>query len=321
MKKIIILSSLGIGDVITLHPLLKKLHNIYPDSKILIYSFRGGYLENYNLAYVDEIIILRGYQNVLRFFSEKSDILVSLGHYYRGSEFFKIFLYYLIILLTISKSKLFWGDLESVNFENRNMVKIKLDILEQLNITVKNSDYNLFLPFSFKKEIESVSKLLLNNVIGKHCLLTVIHVGARDGDCSRLWPIGRWVQVTNYLINKHRATICFIGGPDDIEISKSIIKKIKRPIVNFVGKLSLQETAALIDKCRLFISTNSGPMWIAAALHKSQIALCGPSKTAWDPYNTNAIVIRKNDQCMKSISVEDVTDTINQLLDYTQNIS
>lgn len=314
MKKIVTTTSLGIGDVITVEPLLKKIKSVYPDRKILIYSFRGGYLENYKISNVDEIIRLRGLKNILRFFREKSDIFIGLGYYSEISGYFKIFLYYLMIFLSSSRKKIFYGDIESSEIKNKNMVQIKLDIMKKLNVEIKNSDYDLFLPFSFAKEKKKINELLIVNKTGESDLLTTIHAGAKGGDFTRFWPSERWIDVINYLIKKHQAKICFIGGKDDIEITSEIVKKIRFPILNFVGKLSLQETAALISKCKLFISTNSGPMWLAAALHKPQIALCGPSKTAWMPYNKHAIVVRKTTKCMKDITVKDVTDAIERQL-------
>lgn len=314
MKKIVTMTSLGIGDVITVEPLLKKLKSVYPDRKILIYSFRGGYLENYKISYADEIIRLRGFKNILRFFREKSDIFIGLGYYSKISGYFKVFLYYLMIFLSRSKKKIFLGDLESFDFKNKNMVQIKLNVLKKLNIEIKDSDYDIFLPFSFAKEKKKINKLLSVNKISEADLLTIIHAGAKGSDIARFWPSERWVKIINYLIEKYHAKICVIGGREDIEVTSEIVKKIKFPILNFVGKLSLQETTALISKCKLFISTNSGPMWLAAALHKPQIALCGPSKTAWMPYNKHAIVIRKNTKRMKDIAVKDVTDAIQRQL-------
>lgn len=333
MKKIIIMSSLGIGDVITAGPLLKKLKVVYPNSKILIYSLRGGYLENYNISYVDEIIKLRGLKNIIRFFREKSDIHINLGYYSKISSHFKTFLYYLMIFLSRSRKKIFLGDLESLEFKNKDMVQMKLGVLKKLNIEVRGNDCDLFVPFSFRIEKNKVNKLLRIKKIEKDSLLTIIHTGTKGGYFTRFWPSDRWVEIINYLNRNYQAKICFIGGKDDIETTDQIIKKIKFPIYNFVGKLSLQETTALIDKCNLFISTNSGPMWIAAALHKPQIALCGPSKTAWDPYNKNAIVIRKtinrkycnppcdakkckykDNLCMESINVEEIKSGIKRQL-------
>lgn len=319
MKKIIIMDSVGIGDVITAEPLLRKLKKLYPDRKILIYSLRGGYLENHKISYVDEIIRFNRFKNILRFFREKSDILINLGYYSKISGYFKIFLYYLMIFLSRSKKKIFLGDLESFELKNKNMVQIKLDIIKKLNIEIKNSDYNLFLPFSFENEKKKTNKLLSVNKIDESSLLTIIHSGTKGRDFTRLWPPERWVEVINYLIKKYQAKIGFVGGKEDIIKTKEVINILKFPVLNFVGKLSPQETTALISKCKLFISTNSGPMWIAAALHKPQIALCGPSKTAWAPYNKNAIVIKKFTKCMKDILVEDVISAIEQLLTNVKN--
>ena len=64
------------------------------------------------------------------------------------------------------------------------------------------------------------------------------------------------------------------------------------------GKLSLLGSAELIRRAALFITGDTGPMHIAAAVGTPIIALLGPTmplKTG--PYSTDAIVLRKQLPC------------------------
>ena len=63
--------------------------------------------------------------------------------------------------------------------------------------------------------------------------------------------------------------------------------------------MSLQETAALIDQCDLFLSNDSGLMHIAAALGKRQIAVFTATnhKKSGPYYNSRARVITPQLKC------------------------
>lgn len=332
MKRINILSSAGIGDVIILGPLVGKLKKTYPRSKVTIYSFRGGYLRNLSICYVDEIVRLDSFKKLFRFFKEKADILINPGYCFKNSSFFKIISYYLTLWCPKVDKKIFHG-LELPEFQGKNLVQIKLDVLKKLNIEIAQDDYDLFIPFSFLAQREKIERILRENKINPKSLLVGIHAGTKEGYFTRFWPVENWIKTIEYLKKRYKAEVFFVGGKNDVENTRRIIEGLNFPVLNLEGRLSIKETTALINKCGLFISTNSGPMWLAAALHKPQIALCGPSKHPWEPYNKRAIVIRKiinrkycnppcdakkckygDVLCMKSLGLNEVKKAIDKII-------
>lgn len=336
MKIIKIFSSLGIGDIITLGPLLKKLKSVYPESKITTVSVRPGDAQELTttkeLFYIDEVIILNKLSGLFKVF-KKSDLLIFLGYYFKHSGLFKTLLYHFLYFLLKSDEKIKYNELGLPKFKNLNMVEIKLDILKKLGINLFNEDYELFLPFSFSVQKEKVERILKEGKINPESLLVGIHNGKKEGYFASFWSVENWIKTVKYLKKRYGVEFFFVGGKNEAENTRRIIDKLNFPVLNLVGKLSIKETTALINKCGLFISTNSGPMWLAAALRKPQIALCGPSKFAWDPYNKNATVVRKiierkhcnppcdiktcyykDNLCMKSITVENVLNVIDNLM-------
>jgi heptosyltransferase-2 len=69
------------------------------------------------------------------------------------------------------------------------------------------------------------------------------------------------------------------------------------PIVNAAGRLSLTETAALVDRCSVVLSNDSGLMHIAAARKRGLVALFGPTvrELGFFPYGTESIVLEKTE--------------------------
>jgi len=331
MKKIAILSSLGIGDIITLEPLLRKLKKEYPNSKITIYSIRGGYLEKSKIKNVDKIIKIDSLQKKLRFFFEKSDLLINLGYYSKFSRVREMLAYYLITFLPRAGKRIYNGNLNSIKFKHKNMVKLKLDILKQIGIKINEKDYELSSPFDYKLKTNEISNILEENSL-KESFLILIHAGAKKGISSRFWEAEKWAKIAEWLKEKQNAKVCFIGSSDDSEETKKIISKIHADAIDLTGKLSLEETIALIEKCNLFLSTNSGPMWLAAMLKKPQVVISAPSKFSWNPCNKKAIVVRgfsegKNCPCddnkcvlcaeaMKNIQIDEVKEAIKEVIKY-----
>ena len=97
-----------------------------------------------------------------------------------------------------------------------------------------------------------------------------------------------------------------------VGLSQSVLG-LSDDIINMVNKTSLVELAVLLKRCSLFISGDSGPMHLAAAVGTPVVALFRndlPGKTAkrWGPWGQGHMVIEKGD--LLNISVDEVFETI-----------
>jgi heptosyltransferase I len=104
---------------------------------------------------------------------------------------------------------------------------------------------------------------------------------------------------------------------------------MKRPALSLAGRIGLRELACLYSRCRLVISTDTGPMHIAAAMRCPVVALFGPT-CPWrtGPYGKGHRVIREevacspcfrkkceHMSCMKGITVVRVLDAVKELIE------
>lgn len=84
----------------------------------------------------------------------------------------------------------------------------------------------------------------------------------------------------------------------DIQIANDISSLMGiKPVI---AETNLKQLAALIQRCRLFITNNSGPMHIAAAMKTPHVVLWGPTKVyQLHPYynKDKSIVIKKDVSC------------------------
>ena len=71
--------------------------------------------------------------------------------------------------------------------------------------------------------------------------------------------------------------VVLAGGPEDESLGKQI-SELSPGVANLTGKTSLRELGALIQHCAGYISGDTGPLFIAAAMKKPLIALYGPTR-------------------------------------------
>ncbi|MBN2033868.1 MAG: lipopolysaccharide heptosyltransferase II [Deltaproteobacteria bacterium] len=141
---------------------------------------------------------------------------------------------------------------------------------------------------------------------------------------TKLWDEGRFTSLAARLQDELSCKVLFTGSNDDRPIIDRITATINPRPLNLAGKTTLRELAYLYSRCRLMVSTDTGPMHIAAAMGVPVVALFGPTAPRrTGPYGKNHTVIQENLECspcfrkrcphltcMKSITVEKVFDTV-----------
>lgn len=177
------------------------------------------------------------------------------------------------------------------------------------------------------------SYIINNGLGGAPLLIKIIGInpGATFGSSKRWFP-ERFAEAADSLAERLGAGVIIFGGPAEVSIAGEIAGRMKNKPVVAAGNTSLRELAALIERCDLFITNDSGPMHIAAALDRPVVALFGStSPEATGPYCRNHRIVRpagldcapcfkrKCDKaglpvCMERISVDMVADAAMELI-------
>ncbi len=159
------------------------------------------------------------------------------------------------------------------------------------------------------------------------------------------WKTKRWLgsyfaRCADALVEEGYA-VAFFGGPMDLSMVRECIGEMAyRPAPTeeskvrvFTGKLSLGELGAMLRRCSLFLTTDSGPMHIGVAMNIPIVTMFGASPVpGFYPYDAKDILIRsseachpcgmhecprqgeENMACMKCISVDTVMGYVRELL-------
>lgn len=85
-----------------------------------------------------------------------------------------------------------------------------------------------------------------------------------------------------------------VGGPGE----GPVVEALGETVCDLTGRLTLQETAAVLERCQLFIGNDSGPMHMAAAVGTPVVACFGPSETwRFHPYGVPHRIVEVPLEC------------------------
>jgi ADP-heptose:LPS heptosyltransferase len=92
----------------------------------------------------------------------------------------------------------------------------------------------------------------------------------------RDWPVEHFVSLGRRLLDAYPVRLAITGGPDDIPAASAVGEALGQDAVIFAGTLALSETAALLARCRMLITTDTGIMHLGFAVRVPTLALLHP---------------------------------------------
>lgn len=100
---------------------------------------------------------------------------------------------------------------------------------------------------------------------------------------AKSWPAGSFAELARRLHDEHGRQIVVLCGPSEREAAREIVATADRPGVRHIADqpLSIGLSKALVRRCSLLITTDSGPRHFAAAFDVPVLSLFGPTHIAW----------------------------------------
>ena len=115
---------------------------------------------------------------------------------------------------------------------------------------------------------------------------------------TKCWGLEKLAAVITRLQKVSNIPFILTGSASEIPLGKALQQMIAVSPVNLIGKTTLTQLGALIKRCDLYLTCDSGPMHIAAAVGTPTVALFGPtSSTRHRPYGEGHCVIEKSVAC------------------------
>lgn len=347
IKKILVFKLDHIGDVLMTTPALKVLKLSYPDASltVVVGSWSKDILKD-NLD-ISEILVYDAYwfnrnmdrkfniKKTLNFIKElrkrRFDIFYSL----RG-DFMGILMGSLLrIPVRVGFNNGGGGFLLThpiTPIENIHQVEQFLNAIKVNGLTnkysLKDSDTNKKMKIAISEAERRFTDTFIGKYSSKNENFIGFHIGA--GYPSKLWTPEKYGILIKRLHDDFGIHALLVGGDEDKVILKRIESIIKNTgSINSVGKTNIKETAALIEKCNLFIGNDSAPVHIAAAMGIPVIVIFSAANNpvGWKPFGSNVTYITKDVQCkycekfecidtkcMRMITVDEVYNKAKEIL-------
>jgi heptosyltransferase-2 len=146
---------------------------------------------------------------------------------------------------------------------------------------------------------------------------------------AKCWYPERFGELGKRLFEKWKATVLLFGKEEERPIAKEILQHLKEGGIDLTGKTHLLQLAALLERCQLIVTNDTGTMHVATAVGTPVVALFGstdPSTTG--PWGDGHVVIRKDvpcspclkricptdHRCMELITVDEVEEVVDRKL-------
>ena len=115
---------------------------------------------------------------------------------------------------------------------------------------------------------------------------------------TKRWLPERFAAVADELARRGLRVV-LIGGPDDRAAAAEILAHCRTRPADAVGVLDLRELLWAVRDMALFVTGDSGPMHVAAALGVPVVAIFGSTvpEQGYAPYATRAVVVQRDLDC------------------------
>jgi heptosyltransferase III len=117
-------------------------------------------------------------------------------------------------------------------------------------------------------------------------------------------PANRWapdsfIEAGRRLADTHSVRIVLTGGPDEREVSARVAEGIGPAALDLAGRTTLTQLAAVVARCRVFVSNDTGPMHLAAAMGTPVVAIFSARDRPfrWHPAGEGHRVLRRDIAC------------------------
>jgi lipopolysaccharide heptosyltransferase II len=195
-----------------------------------------------------------------------------------------------------------------------------LDALRHIGIPVKD-DAPLFqvrnTDESFAEEFFREARILSRPVVA---------LNAGGGWASKRWPEASYAALGDRIAAD--AAVLLLWGPGEEECANRIRSLMSMP-ASLIPRTSLRQLGAILKRCSVLVTNDSGPMHIAAALGTRVVAIFGPTNPELQgPVGSPHMVVQNarlnclgcnfttcpiDHPCMKELRVEDVHDAFLRL--------
>jgi lipopolysaccharide heptosyltransferase II len=334
--KILIIKLSSLGDVVLSGPSLRAIRRKFPKPNYKISLLVNTPYQEilFNCPYIDELIVsdLNGKDKGIRELFKLSqelrkrdfDFVVDLQNNRKS---------HLLGFLSLIPAR--YGYRRKLGFlfnyslpcdeMKQGPLEHQFRILKMLDVEVEDSRLELW---PGKEDEEYIENFLNQQWLGLKQTLVGMNLNASKRWPTKAWPVEYIARLCDAL-NLKDMRMVFTGEAGDLARASEVVDLLKsaKPIIA-CGKTNINQLVCLIKRCRVFISSDSAPLHIAAAVRTPYVALFGPTDPKWHVASGHkGTIIYKNlacspcykpkcrrQECMYAIKPQEVIKAVEELL-------
>jgi lipopolysaccharide heptosyltransferase II len=177
------------------------------------------------------------------------------------------------------------------------------------------------------EEDKAVAVRLLRDQGWKNEPLVGLNIGASPRWLSKRWPVRHIVELCE-ILEARGVRVVLTGSSADAAAAEKVLKRMKARPYCVVARTTLMQLAALIRSCDVYVTGDSAPMHMAAAMQIPLVALFGPTEANRHLAPSEASLVlqkgcsacykdvcrKKTHVCMEEILPQDVVEAVERLI-------
>jgi heptosyltransferase-2 len=304
---ILVINLMHIGDLMLVTPILRTLRSNYPAAHItLLADKKLRDLVEHNQS-LDDCLLLdkKGKDNhiipFLRFIgrirARHFDLVINLHRNERASALAAFSGAKRIVGYAKPGFSLFFTEVLPNKKAVEHQIESHFEVLEKTGIIDHRDDGGL--EMVLPQAAETSAARLWQKAFTPEQKVVALNIGAS-------WKTKRWLdsyfaEVADRLLERGYG-IAFFGGPMDAGLVAACTAQMREkanPALHvFTGKVSLAQLAAMLKRCVLFITTDSGPMHVGVAMNVPILTMFGSSPVpGFYPYDEKDVLIKTPEPC------------------------
>lgn len=338
-RRILILQTAFIGDVILVEPLIAQTKANFPDAEIdvVVIPAAANVLETHpairDLIVYDKRHRQRGlagfFSMLLRLRQARYDLALVPHRSLRSAALAWLASIPVRIGFDNSAGRFLFTQ-QSRYVQSQHEVVRNLSLLAVFGIKARYQKPELYLRV---RDREKALTVMMDTAVspkndGNTGRLTFIAMAPGSIWATKRWPAEKFARLGRKLQAEFNCAVVLLGSAQDRALCQQIATSIGARAINLAGKLSLRESAALLQKCTALISNDSAPTHLGVAAGCSVATIFGATIPGFGffPHGSQHKIIETDRaltcrpcgihgghkcpvgtfECMRSISVERV---------------
>lgn len=306
----------GLGSLIQATPCFRALRERFPDAEIDLLTIRGNQRLFEDQPFFDNLwtldvngggrFLLSSIENLLSVRRRKYDLLFN----------FEGFASYSSVFSNLSAASVCVGyrvgathrcDVDAPFREETHISEVYADLLEAVGVWPESLEPQLEVPPEGER---FQRRWRVDHGVPLDARVVGMNVNTGPISPARRWPRERFIELGRRLAKEANTRIVLIGGPDEVDYVAPAAEALGKAAVNLAGRTRLPELLGLLADVDVFITNDSGPLHIAAAMGAPTVSFFGPeSPKIYGPRGARHSVLYKGLPCSPCLTFANLKRT------------